>query len=256
MTEDATAMPSPAGGHSFDALEMTAIAHLYRGEVYRSTIWRTRLDQTTNWAVVTTGLAMSLTFSGPYASPLPLILVGLLVAVFLLLKSRRYRYFNVWRARCRLIETDLYGPLLRGEGVHIDGKWNVLLANDYVRPRFHIGYWRAIGRRLRSNYAYILCDPGARLLRQARHPPAAGGDLDDLPVAGGGRAGAGLDRGALRRRLPRQLDRDRDRHLADRAPLSPGGGAADLDRLRRSRQRSLPRAATGQTSSTAPPRRP
>lgn len=61
-----------------------------------STVWRTRLDQTTNWAVVTTGLAMSLTSAGPYASPLPLILVGLLVAVFLLLESRRYRYFNVW----------------------------------------------------------------------------------------------------------------------------------------------------------------
>ena len=175
MTEDATAMPSPAGGHSFDALEMTAIAHLYRGEVYRSTIWRTRLDQTTNWAVVTTGLAMSLTFSGPYASPLPLILVGLLVAVFLLLESRRYRYFNVWRARCRLIETDLYGPLLRGEGVHIDGKWNVLLANDYVRPRFHIGYWRAIGRRLRSNYAYILSIQAlAYYGKLAIHPLPAG----------------------------------------------------------------------------------
>jgi uncharacterized membrane protein len=140
----------------FDISELGAIAHLYRGEVYRSTIWRSRLDQTTNWAVVTTGLAMSLTFSGPYASPLPLILVGLLVAVFLMLESRRYRYFSVWRARCRLMETDVYGPMLRGEGVSLDGKWNVLLADDYIRPRFHISYWRAIGRRLRSNYAYIL----------------------------------------------------------------------------------------------------
>ena len=26
----------------FDSAEMGAIAHLYRGEVYRSTIWRTR----------------------------------------------------------------------------------------------------------------------------------------------------------------------------------------------------------------------
>ncbi len=140
----------------FDSAELGMLAHLYRGEVYRSTVWRTRLDQTTNWAVVTTGLAMSLTFSGPYASPLPLILVGLLVAVFLFLESRRYRYFNVWRARCRLMETDVYGPLLRGEGVRMDGKWNTLLADDYARPRFHVSYVRAIGRRLRSNYAYIL----------------------------------------------------------------------------------------------------
>ena len=61
---------------------MGAIAHLYRGEVYRSTIWRTRLDNTTNWAIVTMGIALSTTFSSPEASPLPLLLVGLLIAVF------------------------------------------------------------------------------------------------------------------------------------------------------------------------------
>ena len=129
MSDPAEVIPPPTKT-KFDIAELGAIAHLYRGEVYRSTVWRTRLDQTTNWAVVTTGLAMSLTFSGPYASPLPLILVGLLVAVFLLLESRRYRYFSVWRARCRLMEIDVYGPMLRGEGVSLDGKWNTLLASD------------------------------------------------------------------------------------------------------------------------------
>jgi uncharacterized membrane protein len=149
-------LTAPPVHDHFDSSEMTALAHLYRGEVYRSTIWRSRLDQTTNWAVVTTGLALSLTYSSPEASVLPLILVGLLVVVFLMFEARRYRYFNVWRARCRLIETDVYGPMLRGEGVTMDGGWNVLLARDYTNPRFHISYWRAIGRRLRKNYAYIL----------------------------------------------------------------------------------------------------
>jgi uncharacterized membrane protein len=142
--------------HPYDSAEIGALAHLYRGEVYRSTIWRTRLDHTTNWAVVTTGVALSLSFASPDASPLPLILVGLLVVVFLIFEARRYRYFNVWRARCRLLETDLYAPLLRGEGVRPDGKWNTLLAGDYVEPHFHISAIRAIGRRLRKNYAYIL----------------------------------------------------------------------------------------------------
>ncbi len=141
---------------SFNNAEMGAIAHLYRGEVYRSTIWRTRLDNTTNWSVVTTGLALSLSYSSPEASPLPILLVGLLIVVFLLLEGRRYRYFNVWRARCRLMETEFYGPMLRGDGVKLDGKWNLLLANDYSRPHFHISYARAIGRRLRKNYCYIL----------------------------------------------------------------------------------------------------
>ena len=30
------------------------------------------------------------------------------------------------------------------------------MAGDYVRPQFHISYLRAIGRRLRKNYGYIL----------------------------------------------------------------------------------------------------
>jgi uncharacterized membrane protein len=58
---------------------------------------------TTNWAVVTTGIALSATYSSAEASPLPMVLVGLLVSVFLLFEARRYRYFNVWRARARLL---------------------------------------------------------------------------------------------------------------------------------------------------------
>jgi uncharacterized membrane protein len=41
----------------------------------------TRLDSSTNWAVVTTGIALSATYSSAEASPLPLVLVGLLVGV-------------------------------------------------------------------------------------------------------------------------------------------------------------------------------
>ncbi len=141
---------------TFSTAEMGMLAHLYRGEVYRSTIWRTRLDNTTNWAVVTTGIALSLSYSSANASALPLILVGLLLVVFLLLESRRYRYFNVWRARCRLMEIEVISPLLLGKGIALDGKWNTMLSDDYRRPHFHISYIRAIGRRLRKNYSFIL----------------------------------------------------------------------------------------------------
>src|SRR5258706_16237440 len=101
--------------HTFDAAEMGAIAHLYRGEVYRSPIWRTRLDNTTNWAIVTRGIALSTTFSSPQASPLPLVLVVLVIAVFLGIEARRYRYFHVWRARPRWLQRDFYGPSFTGE---------------------------------------------------------------------------------------------------------------------------------------------
>jgi uncharacterized membrane protein len=48
---------------AFGAADIGALAHLYRGELYRSTVWRTRLDTTTNWAVLTTGIALSLTLA-------------------------------------------------------------------------------------------------------------------------------------------------------------------------------------------------
>ena len=53
-------------------------AHLYRGEMYRSKVWPTRLDATTNWAVATSGIALSVAFSNAENSPLPLVLVALL----------------------------------------------------------------------------------------------------------------------------------------------------------------------------------
>src|SRR5437764_1830458 len=107
----------------FSPAELTVLAHLYRGEVYRSTVWRTRLDATTNWAVVATGLALSLTFSSPTASPLPLVLVGLLVAVFLCIEARRYRFFDFWRVRAHILETQFFGPILLGRGAQTDNGW-------------------------------------------------------------------------------------------------------------------------------------
>lgn len=172
--------PGTAPRDAFTSAELGALAHLYRGEVYRSTIWRSRLDNTTNWAVVTTGIALSLAYATPDASPLPLILVGLLVVVFLAFEARRYRYFNVWRARCRLMETDIYAPLLRGEGVRMDGHWNTLLSNDYLRPHFHISYVRALGRRLRKNYGFILAVQAVAYYGKLVIHPTALESLDQL----------------------------------------------------------------------------
>ena len=155
-TNDSPAEPAaPAPSRACNAAEIGAIAHLYRGEIYRSTVWRTRLDSTTNWAVVTTGIALSATFSNAEASPLPMALVGLIVAIFLLLEARRYRYFNIWRARARLLETDFFTPMLRGDPVTLNASWSQLLAKDLCEPRYHVSLARAAGRRLRRTYGWI-----------------------------------------------------------------------------------------------------
>jgi uncharacterized membrane protein len=177
-------MDRRAGRSEYTAAELGAIAHLYRAEVFRSTNWRSRLDNTTNWAVVTLGLALSLTFASEEATALPLILVGLLAMLFLGLEARRYRYFNVWRARARLMETDFYAPMLRGQGGMRDGCWDALLAEDLLQPRFHISYARAVGRRLRRNYAWIfLIQIVTYTAKIAVHPTPLSGLSDVLERA-------------------------------------------------------------------------
>lgn len=141
---------------TLSAAEIGALSHLYRGEVYRSTIWRTRLDTTTNWTVVTLGIALSIAFATPEASPLPLILVGILILFFLMLEARRYRYFNVWRARCRWMEKHFFAPMLHDGDLHLEEQWQQKLAEDYWYPRYHVSMWVAIGRRIRRSYLWIL----------------------------------------------------------------------------------------------------
>jgi uncharacterized membrane protein len=150
-------MPDATSGDKppFSPADIGALAHLYRGELYRSTVWRTRLDTTTNWAVATTGIALTVTFSSSTASPLPLVLVGLLVAVFLTTEARRYRFFDFWRIRTHVLELNFFGPILRGRGPRIDNGWNEILARDYEDPKLHITWLEAAGRRIRRTYGWI-----------------------------------------------------------------------------------------------------
>jgi uncharacterized membrane protein len=139
----------------FNAAELGALAHLYRGELYRSKVWRQRLDATTNWAVAITGIAMSIVFSAANNAPAPIILAGLIAFVFLNIEARRYRYFDIWRTRTRLLEVYFYCPMLNRQPVFGKTNWNRVLAEDLSYIHFHISMWEALGRRLRRNYGWI-----------------------------------------------------------------------------------------------------
>ncbi|MFN4024536.1 MAG: DUF2270 domain-containing protein [Hyphomonas sp.] len=151
--------------------EVTALSHLYRAEVYRSTVWRQRLDQTTNWAVISTGIGLSVAFANERASPFPIVLVGMLCIVFLMLEARRYRFFYVWRFRARVLEISFYVPILRGEGTKIRLDQGTALSDDYESPQYRISMIRCIGRRLRRNYGWIFAILGAAYFAKiAIHP--------------------------------------------------------------------------------------
>ena len=140
---------------AYQSADIGALAHLYRGEMYRSKIWRTRLDATTNWAVVTVGIALSVSFASENSSVLPIVLVGGLLLMFLLFEARRYRFFDIWRTRVRIMETSFFGPILRGRGIDVSNGWVDVLADDYTGLYYHISFAEAIGRRLRRTYAAI-----------------------------------------------------------------------------------------------------
>ncbi|MGH9967333.1 MAG: DUF2270 domain-containing protein [Pyrinomonadaceae bacterium] len=133
----------------------TAMIHFYRGEVQRSNTWRNRLDTTTNWAVLTAGATLSFVFSSPSNPHFVIPINSILVAIFLLMEARRYRYYEIWSSRVRVMETGYFAQLLAPENVPIDEAWAQHLASDLITPHFTISEWEAVGRRLRRNYLWI-----------------------------------------------------------------------------------------------------
>jgi uncharacterized membrane protein len=133
----------------------TAMIHFYRGEVQRSNIWRTRLDTTTYWAVLTAGATLSFAFSSSTNPHFVIPINSILICIFLLMEARRYRYYEIWSSRVRILETGYFAQLLAPEGVPHDEAWAEHLASDLITPHFTITEWEAVGRRLRRNYLWI-----------------------------------------------------------------------------------------------------
>jgi len=148
----------------------TAMVHFYRAEVTRANTWRTRLDTTTNWAVITTAAALTFVFGAPQNPHYVLILVLLLVFVFLYIEARRYRYYVLWAYRVHLMETDFFAAML-APPFRPSADWADHLVESLQQPTFRIGRWEAIGWRFRRNYVWLitllLISWGAKL---ALHP--------------------------------------------------------------------------------------
>jgi uncharacterized membrane protein len=151
----------------------TAMVHYYRAEIQRSNVWRGRLDTTTNWAVVTTAAAITFVFAAPENHWGVFLLVTLLTLLFLFIEARRYRYYELWSLRARLMETDFFAAMLVPPFSPHAG-WDETLAESLLQPQFPISRLEAIGRRLRNNYLAIFAIIGASiLLKLYLHPGEA-----------------------------------------------------------------------------------
>lgn len=158
-------------------LSNPVFVHFYRAVVSHMDVWRQRMDATTNWAAATTAAMVTFSFGSPDSPHFVLLLALGFDGVFLLMESRRYQVFDLWRGRFRLLNRYLVAPALTGgEGVDAAEQRAGLarVAEDlgHMVPRLDLA--QAVGFRIRRNYAYLFAvGILAWLLKLEVHPAPA-----------------------------------------------------------------------------------
>ena len=133
---------------------INTIAHYYRGEIARMSGWRDRIDRTTNWAITVVAAMLSVSLSSATAHHGVLLFAMLLVLLMLAIEARRYRFFDVYRARVRRLERNYFAQVFDPAGI-VPDDWPLALAADLRKPVFNLSYGVAISRRLRRNYCWM-----------------------------------------------------------------------------------------------------
>lgn len=134
---------------------VAATIHIYRGLMDTAGTWRTRIDNPTNWAIITSGTAVSFALSDEDHSHAVLLLVMLFTVMFMTIEARRTRYYNLWSSWLRLLETEYFAPILQDNCITVNDVWQELIVRDLGYPHFKTTFWQMLGRRLRDNYLAI-----------------------------------------------------------------------------------------------------
>jgi uncharacterized membrane protein len=133
---------------------VTTVSHFHRAEIARMAGWRDRIDRTTNWAITVVAAMLSLSLSTSSAHHGVLIFAMLLILLLLWIEARRYRFFDVYRARVRQLERHYFAQLFSPREEHA-ANWLAILGESLRTPKFHISHWIAFARRLRRNYIHL-----------------------------------------------------------------------------------------------------
>lgn len=130
------------------------IIHYYRGEIGRMASWRDRIDRTTNWAITVVAALLSVSLSTPTSHHGVILFAILLVSLLLLIEARRYRFFDVYRARVRKLERNYFAQALFPQA-QLGPDWAQAIAASLRNPSFLITYREALFRRIRRNYSWM-----------------------------------------------------------------------------------------------------
>jgi uncharacterized membrane protein len=151
---EAPSKPVAAGSDLKDACYVNTMIHFYRGELGRIMAWRQRLDVTTTWAITSTTSIITISFS---LKGIPHIVFFFNIAyvwMLLWIEARRYRLYDAFRGRVRMVESHFLVPMILQNPNMLVGNWKRLVCEDLILPSYKIGKLEAIGRRM-SNYVFI-----------------------------------------------------------------------------------------------------
>jgi uncharacterized membrane protein len=122
----------------------------------RLTVWRQRLDITSNWAILLT-VAMTTFTLGAADVPHFSLLLGLaLIGISVLIEGRRYCHLHHSGMRLYLMELGYFADLLNPSGEFPKIDWRAKLAQDLRHPRLRLSWFAGARIRLRRNYLMIL----------------------------------------------------------------------------------------------------
>ena len=141
--------------HRFDNAYVTAMSHFYRGELGRIMIWRQRLDVTTSWAITLSSAVFGFAFANREVPHIIFFFNVAVVWMLLWIEARRYRFYDAFRARVRMVEAHFLVPIVAQNTRLLQGEWQKLVCEDLLLPSFKISRIEAIGRRLRRNYGFV-----------------------------------------------------------------------------------------------------
>jgi hypothetical protein len=161
----------------YDPGYVNAMSHFYRGELGRIMVWRQRLDITTNWAITSSTAIITIAFSN---SAVPHIIFFFNLAIvwgMLWIEARRYRFYDAFRARVRMLEAHFLVPMVMENRDLLQGEWKKLVCEDLILPCFKItrpGDRAALETQLRLHFHSIMVVSDENFL----HAPRA---IDSVP---------------------------------------------------------------------------
>lgn len=134
-----------------DTQDKQVVAHLYRGEMNRMTVYRQRLDTTTNWAI-TLESAILVIYINKNINFYFIFFPLTILVFFSFLEARRYRYFFTSAKRVQYLEIEYFGKQIFQKRC---GDQFYLIIDNIMDVKFLITLKQAWAIRFYRNYMWL-----------------------------------------------------------------------------------------------------